>query len=259
MWRTVFASNDFAGTKGLFEITFPKNAVQASSTEELASFLNAIRDVKQGTYDASRFEAERRAYEALLEAQHEATPFHAYLGGWNQELVVKLTEELMDQYARLFTFYSCFISYATPDVEFAERLHTDLTHAGISCWFAPHDVQAGEKIHEQIENAIHHNDRLLLILSKHSMNSAWVSTEIAYARKKELQQKRKVLFPISLVPFSELKAWECFDADTGKDSAREVREYFVPDFSDWKDSDSYGKALHRLVQDLRRAESTPSS
>jgi len=26
----------------------------------------------------------------------------------------------------------------------------------------------------------------------------------------------------------------CFDADTGKDSAREIREYFIPDFSNWK-------------------------
>jgi hypothetical protein len=32
-----------------------------------------------------------------------------------------------------------------------------------------------------------------------------------------------VLFPISLVSFEELREWRCFDADTGKDSAREIR------------------------------------
>ena len=30
-----------------------------------------------------------------------------------------------------------------------------------------------------------------------------------------------------------------FDADPGIDSAREIREYFIPDFSNWKDHDSY--------------------
>ena len=29
-----------------------------------------------------------------------------------------------------------------------------------------------------------------------------------------------------------IQAWECFDADSGKDLATELREYFIPDFSD---------------------------
>ena len=35
------------------------------------------------------------------------------------------------------------------------------------------------------------------------------------------------------------------------DSAREIREYFIPDFSDWEDHDSYQKAFQRLVGDLK--------
>jgi len=35
------------------------------------------------------------------------------------------------------------------------------------------------------------------------------------------------------------------------DSAREIREYFIPDFSDWKDHDEYQKALGRLMWDLK--------
>ena len=37
----------------------------------------------------------------------------------------------------------------------------------------------------------------------------------------------------------------------GKDSAREVREYFIPDFSNWKDATTYKTALDRLLKDLR--------
>jgi len=44
---------------------------------------------------------------------------------------------------------------------------------------------------------------------------------------------------------------ECFDADTGKDSTREIREYFIPDFGNWKDHDLYQEAFQRLVSDLK--------
>jgi hypothetical protein len=127
----------------------------------------------------------------------------------------------------------------------------------VRCWFAPHDVQSGRKLHEQIDEAIRLHDKLLLILSLHSMASEWVKTEIAKARKREVRDKRRVLFPIRLAPFETLRDWERFDADTGKDSAREIREYFIPDFSNWKDHDSYQEAFQRLISDLKASDSKP--
>lgn len=154
-------------------------------------------------------------------------------------------------------FYSCFISYSMKDQDFADRLHADLQNHGVRSWFAPHDVRGGMKIHEQINEAIRMYDRLLLILSEHSMNSEWVKMEIAYARQKELNDRRQVLFPISLVRFEKIREWKNFDADTGIDSAREVREYFIPDFSNWKDHDSYQVAFQRLVRDLKAEDHGP--
>jgi hypothetical protein len=152
---------------------------------------------------------------------------------------------------RPIEFYSSFISYSTKDQEFAERLHTDLQAKGVRCWFAPHDVKAGRKLHEQIDAAIRLHDKLLLILSTNSIASEWVKTEIAKARKREVKEGKQVLFPVRLVPFEALRDWEYFDADTGKDSAREIREYFIPDFSNWKDHDAYHAAFQRLVKDLK--------
>lgn len=146
---------------------------------------------------------------------------------------------------------SFFISYSESDREFARKLHDDLQRAGVRCWFAPHYMASGEKVHEQIDRAIQVQDRLLLILSEASMSSEWVKTEIANARAKEREQKRQVLFPIGLVPFEEVRKWKAFDADIGKDSAREVREYFIPDFSNWKDATTYKTAFDRLLKDLR--------
>jgi hypothetical protein len=54
-----------------------------------------------------------------------------------------------------------------------------------------------------------------------------------------------------LVSFEAMHDRECFDADAGKDSAREVREYFIPDFSNWKDHNAYQVAFQRLLRDLK--------
>ena len=169
-------------------------------------------------------------------------------------------------------FYSCFISYSTVDQEFADRLYTDLRAEGVQCWFAPHDIKGGRKIHEQLDEAIRLHDKLLLVLSEHSINSEWVQTEIAKARKRESEETKRaaaeaeaqapgssrklkpkqMLFPVTLVPFDPaIRDWECFDGDSGKDFAREIREYFIPDFSNWKDHDAYQKAFNRLVADLK--------
>ncbi len=162
-----------------------------------------------------------------------------------------MVDLLKKTFASSEEFFSCFISHSTRDQDFADRLYNDLQRNGVRCWFAPHDIQGGRKLHEQIDEAIKVYDKLLLILSDESMNSEWVGTEISKARKRELKENRRMLFPISLAPFNAIRDWECFDADAGRDSAREIREYFVPDFSNWKDHDSYTKAFERLVRDLK--------
>jgi hypothetical protein len=154
-------------------------------------------------------------------------------------------------------FYSCFISYSTLDQDFADRVHADLQDRGVRCWFAPHNVHGGRKLHEQIDEAIRLYDRLLLILSEHSMSSQWVKTEIAHARQRERDKHSQVLFPITIAPFEKIREWKCFDADTGSDAAREIREYYIPDFSNWKEHDAYRKALERLVIDLKAKQSLP--
>lgn len=149
-------------------------------------------------------------------------------------------------------FNSCFISFSTKDIEFAQTLYVDLRRHGVECWFSEHDMRSGEKVHEQIDRAILLMDKLLLILSEHSIRSPWVQTEIAKARKRESSERRRILFPIRLIDYEQLRNWECFDADSGTDSAREIREYFILDFSGWAAPTSYQSALDRLLRDLRQ-------
>ncbi len=121
-------------------------------------------------------------------------------------------------------------------------------------WFAPEDIRGGEKLHEQIDRAIQMHDRLLIVLSPSSMQSEWVKTEIRKARKAEIKENHRKLFPIRLVTFEELQDWECFDADYGKDLAVEVREYFIPDFSTWTDVHAFEVAFDRLLHALEPEE-----
>jgi uncharacterized protein YjbI with pentapeptide repeats len=153
-------------------------------------------------------------------------------------------------------FYSCFISYSSRDGEFAKRLHGRMRDAHLRVWFAPEDMKSGEKLHEQIETAIRVFDKLLIVLSRESMRSEWVLTELRKAFKAEKKSGRRKLFPVRLCSFDALRYWECFDADSGKDLATELREYFIPDFSNWKDHDSFEAAFARLLKDLR-AEKAP--
>lgn len=151
-------------------------------------------------------------------------------------------------------FYSCFISYSTKDEEFTRRLYSRMRDEHLRVWFASEDVKGGEKLREQIDRAIQVHDRLLVVLSEDSLQSRWVETEIRRARKVEVQEGRRKLFPIRLVSYERLLEWECFDSDTGEDLAREVREYFIPDFSNWKEHDAFEAGFERLLKDLRAAE-----
>jgi uncharacterized protein YjbI with pentapeptide repeats len=154
-------------------------------------------------------------------------------------------------------FYSCFISYSHKDEEFCQRLHSRLRDAHLRVWFAPEEMKGGRKLIDQIDSAIRLHDKLLLVLSEQSMKSDWVATEIYKARQREKKEHRQVLFPIRLCSFDAIRDWESFDADSGKDMAREIREYFVPDFSNWKDHDSFEQSFARLLKDLKATEKSP--
>ena len=148
-------------------------------------------------------------------------------------------------------FYSCFISYSCKDEDFAKRLHGKMRDAHLRVWFAPEDIQGGKKLHEQIETAIRVYDKLLIVLSEASLKSEWVMTELRNARKAERKSGKRKLFPVRLVDFKTLCDWESVDADSGKDLAVELREYFIPDFSNWKNPDQFEAAFARLLKDLR--------
>jgi len=140
-------------------------------------------------------------------------------------------------------YHSCFISYSSKDEMLARRLHDDLQEQGVRCWFAPEDLKIGEEFRPRIDEAIDTQDKLLLLLSEHSIASTWVKAEVEAALEKEDHQKRGVLFPIRLDDsvMQTTQAW----------AALLRRTRHIGDFTHWTDSQAYQQAFDRLLRDLK--------
>jgi uncharacterized protein YjbI with pentapeptide repeats len=155
-------------------------------------------------------------------------------------------------------FYSCFISYSTKDEGFAKRLHSRMRDNNLRVWFANEDLKGGYKLHEQIDEAIRVYDKFIIVLSPESLRSKWVMNEVRRTRKAELANNQRKFFPIALIDYRELEHWECLDPETGTDLAAEIREYYVPDFRDWKNHDSFEKAFAQLLEGLKAVDAPPA-
>ena len=156
-----------------------------------------------------------------------------------------LIEYLPSLLSRPVEFYSCFISYSTADQDFADRLYAALQVNGVRCWFAPEDLKIGEHFRQRIDEAIRLHEKLLLILSEHSVLSDWVREEVESCLERERREKRLVLFPVRLddAVMDATEAW----------AASIRRQRHIGDFREWKRHDTYQNELQRLLRDLKRS------
>lgn len=141
-------------------------------------------------------------------------------------------------------YHSLFISYSSKDETLAHRLHADLQAYGVRCWFAPEDLKIGNKFRQRIDEAIHLQDKLLLLLSEHSIASTWVENEVEAALEKEDRQQREVLFPVRLdeAVMQTTQAW----------AATLRRTRHIGEFMSWTEPKAYQSAFDRLLRDLKQ-------
>lgn len=140
-------------------------------------------------------------------------------------------------------YYSCFISYSSRDEAFAKRLYADLQSNSVRCWFAPEDLKIGDRLRPSIDESIRLHDKLLLVLSQHSVASQWVEQEVERALARERKENTVILFPIRLDKgVMEIEeGWPALIRNTRN----------IGDFTRWRRHDAYQKALDRLLQDLK--------
>jgi hypothetical protein len=106
----------------------------------------------------------------------------------------------------------------------------------------------GGIILDEIDRAIRLRDKLLLILSEHTIRSGWVKDEVNMAFEEERKRNQNVLFPIRLDDAVK---------DTNEAWAAKLRARHICDFTRWKDPDEYKKGLERMLRDLAPSQSQP--
>lgn len=140
---------------------------------------------------------------------------------------------------RPFDYHSCFISYASDDEVFVNKLYSSLQKEGVQCWLAPLALKAGDRFPQLIGDAIRHYDKLVLVLSKSSLKSDWVEQEVKLARTKEHNGK------IVICPIYLDNAYE----SSKKDWIISLRKRV--DIENFQPGKQYPKALEKLLEALR--------
>jgi uncharacterized protein YjbI with pentapeptide repeats len=148
-------------------------------------------------------------------------------------------------------FYCAFVSFSHQEEEFAAFLTAKLRQAGVQVWFAQDHIVGGADLSEQIKRGIKICDRLIIVLSALSMTSDWVRFEIEQACRYEKEENRTKLFPVRLVDNREIDRWRPMAQNGDPDLVDAVRRFYIPDFSNWRDHDSFEREFGKLLNGLK--------
>jgi hypothetical protein len=91
-----------------------------------------------------------------------------------------------------------FISHSSADKPFVRRLVEDLKKQDIPVWFDESDILVGDSIVQKINSALSESDYLIVVLSKASVQSAWVKNELDYALMEEKSKDSIVILPVKI-------------------------------------------------------------
>jgi hypothetical protein len=92
--------------------------------------------------------------------------------------------------------YDAFLSHSAKDREFAIRLATDLTEAGISVWLDQWHIRPGDSFVEAIDQAMQESRFLLVVMSPDYFQSPWTQQEWYSALSSEIQTGGVRLIPL---------------------------------------------------------------
>lgn len=143
-------------------------------------------------------------------------------------------------------FYSCFISHSTKDQRFCDRLFADLQVKGVRTWYFPEDARWGEPVWKEIDQSIKIYDKLVVVCSKHSLQSGPVLREIERSLNREDREGKSILFPVRIDNYI-FDEWQHERKD---DLLRKV----IGDFRKWRNPEAYQKAFNKLLRDLKAEE-----
>jgi hypothetical protein len=91
-----------------------------------------------------------------------------------------------------------FLSYASVDKKYAQRLAGELKKSGASVWFDEWELQIGDSLVKRIDDALAISDYLLILLTPNSVNSNWIQAEWKKALSNEINNRAITVIPVLL-------------------------------------------------------------
>lgn len=93
---------------------------------------------------------------------------------------------------------SVFISYSHADREFVDNLAAQLIRRNARVWIDRWELNVGDSILNNVQNAIQDASALIVVLSKASIESEWCKKELSAGLIRELEERRVVVLPALL-------------------------------------------------------------
>ena len=164
---------------------------QSTYTNELAKAVAAFQQANQGRADGEVGERTRKILARELK-------------GKGLSIFLRLNAIRVDDKPGVF------ISYSHKDSDWVKDLEKWLTHNGVNVIRDEMNFAGGEKISRAVHNSIATADRVVVVWSKNSNDSKWVTEEIFLA--KQIEQRTK----LSILVYVKLDNAESFPTDSEK-------------------------------------------
>jgi hypothetical protein len=155
-------------------------------------------------------------------------------------------KELLAELPRIVAevkYYSCFVCYGQPDLDFATRLCDDLERRGVPCWLYALDATPGERTWGEIGRKRREADKMVVICSAKALIRPGVLKEI----EEQIDED-----PEKMVPISRDSLWR----EPGFRVMRGTNDLklflLAKNYADFSDESHYEESLQRLLKALRR-------
>lgn len=151
-------------------------------------------------------------------------------------------------------YYSCFVAYGKPDLEFAKSLRADLNERGVDCWFYPHDKTVGENTQREIAAARRRAEKVIVVCSVAGLMRDGLLKEI----EDQAEEDAEKLMPVSLDLLWREPNFRV--ARGGQDLKPFLLLKNYGYFASWdSDPERYQKGLDDLLKGLRRPKATKAT
>lgn len=184
------------------------------------------------------------------------TLIKSYRGGgnsFNTELMKFLInagvqKELLQEIPRIaleVKYYTTFVGYGQPDVEFAEKLVNDLRGNGISCWLYSLDYTPGKRTWKEIKTRRSEADKMIILCSSNSLIRDGLLKEL----EEQIDEDPDKLIPVSLDNLWKQKGFKIIRAN------RDLKPWLMErNYADFSEPSKYDESFDRLLEALERKD-----